>query len=58
MVVGGGWVDQAITDPISGPSFDFTFSFGPELDNITSPCINFPNHTRCKKAEKKEWSQN
>ena len=27
------WVDQAITDPISGPSFDFTFSFGPELDN-------------------------
>ena len=33
MVVGGGWVDQAITDPISGPSFDFTFSFGPELDN-------------------------
>ena len=35
MVTGGGWwwVDQAITDPISGPSFDFTFSFGPELDN-------------------------
>ena len=27
-------MDQAITDPISGPSFDFTFSFGPELDNL------------------------
>ena len=26
-------VDQPITDPISGPSFDFTFTFGPELDN-------------------------
>ena len=24
---------QAITDPISGPSFDFTFTIGPELDN-------------------------
>ena len=27
-------VDQPITDHISGPSFDFTFRFGPELDNI------------------------
>ena len=27
-------VGQAITDPISGPSFDFTFTIGPELDNI------------------------
>ena len=26
-------VDQPITDPISGPSFYFTFTFGPELDN-------------------------
>ena len=26
-------MDQAITDPISGPSFDFTFTIGPELDN-------------------------
>ena len=25
---------QAITDPISGPSFDFTFTIGSELDNI------------------------
>jgi len=25
-------VDQSITNPISGPSFDFTFTFGPELD--------------------------
>ena len=25
---------QAITNPISGPSFDFTFTIGPELDNI------------------------
>ena len=34
MLCGGGWwVDQPITDPISGPSFDFTFTFGPELDN-------------------------
>ena len=24
---------QTITDPISGPSFDFTFTIGPELDN-------------------------
>ena len=34
MVVGGGWVvDQAITDPISGPSFVFCLlSIGPELD--------------------------
>ena len=31
---GGGWVGQPITDPISGPSFDFTFTFGPELDNF------------------------
>ena len=22
-----------VTDPISGPSFDFTFTLGPELDN-------------------------
>ena len=29
-------VDQPITDPISGPSFVFTFTFGPELDNIRS----------------------
>ena len=29
-------VDQAITDPIAGPSFDFTFLFGPELDNKCS----------------------
>ena len=35
VVVGSGWwVDQPITDPISGPSFDFTFTFGPELDNF------------------------
>ena len=27
-------VGQAITDLISGPSFDFTFTIGPELDNI------------------------
>ena len=26
-------MDQPITDPISGPSFDFTFTMGPELDN-------------------------
>ena len=26
-------MDQPITDPISGPSFDFTFTIGPELDN-------------------------
>ena len=32
MVTGGGWVGQPITDPISRPSFDFTFTFGPELD--------------------------
>ena len=32
-MVGGGWVGQAITNPISGPSFDFTFTIGPELDN-------------------------
>ena len=25
-------VGQPITDPISGPSFDFTFTIGPELD--------------------------
>ena len=29
-------VDQPITDPISGPSFDFTFTIGPELDNLQS----------------------
>ena len=30
-----GWVvGQPITDPISGPSFDFTFTIGPELDNF------------------------
>ena len=29
----GYMVDQPITDLISGPSFDFTFWFGPELDN-------------------------
>ena len=29
-------VDQPIKNPISGPSFDFTFTFGPELDNIIS----------------------
>ena len=34
MVGGGGWVGQAITDPISGPSFVFTFTIGPELDKI------------------------
>ena len=34
-----GWVvvvvvvGQPITDPISGPTFDFTFTIGPELDN-------------------------
>ena len=33
-MVGGGWLGQAITDPISGPSFDFTFTIGPELDNF------------------------
>ena len=33
--MGGGWVGQAITDPISGPSFDFTFTIGPELDKRT-----------------------
>ena len=33
VVGGGGWVGQPITDPISGPSFDFTFTIGPELDN-------------------------
>ena len=27
-------VGQPITDPISGPTFDFTFTIGPELDNI------------------------
>ena len=27
-------VGQPITDPISGPSFDFTFTIGPELDKI------------------------
>ena len=26
-------VGQAITNPISGPSFDFTLAIGPELDN-------------------------
>ena len=36
MVVGGGWVGQAITNPISGPSFDFTFTIGPELDKKLS----------------------
>ena len=25
------------TDPISEPSFDFTFTIGPELDNIDKP---------------------
>ena len=34
MVVGGGWVGQPITDPISGPSFDFSFTIGPELDKM------------------------
>ena len=28
-------VDQPITNPISGPSFDFTFTIGPELDNYS-----------------------
>ena len=27
-------VGQPITDPIAGPSFDCTFTFGPELDNF------------------------
>ena len=27
-------VGQPITNLISGPSFDFTFTIGPELDNI------------------------
>ena len=27
-------VDQPITDHISGPSFDFTFTIGRELDNL------------------------
>ena len=31
-------VDQPITDPISGPSFDFTFTIGPELNNTPSQC--------------------
>ena len=30
-------VGQPITNPISGPSFDFTFTFGPELDNFSEP---------------------
>ena len=30
--MGGWWVGQPNTDPISGPSFDFTFTIGPELD--------------------------
>ena len=29
-------MDQPITDPISGPSFYFTFTFGPELDKNQS----------------------
>ena len=32
MVVGGGG-GSTHTDPISGPSSDFTFTIGPELDN-------------------------
>ena len=34
---GAGWVvlGQAITNPISGPNFDFTFTIGPELDNFS-----------------------
>ena len=36
-------VDQPITDPISGPSFDFTFTFGPELDNMMWMTGTSPN---------------
>ena len=36
-----GWVvvvvGQPITDLISGPIFDFTFTIGPELDNKSPP---------------------
>ena len=37
-------VGQAITDPISAPSFDFTFTIGPELDKNPLPLlkIHFP----------------
>ena len=41
-LVGGGgwWVGQAITDPISGPSFDFwLFTIGPELDNYCTRVV-------------------
>ena len=40
----GGWVGQAITDPISGPSLSFVFcllSFGPELDNTLTFSMTF-----------------
>ena len=36
-------VDQPITDPISGPSFDFTFTIGPELDNFDVGVDSFHN---------------
>ena len=35
-------MDQAITNPISGPSFDFTFTIGPELDNLI--CFRLHTH--------------
>ena len=34
-------VGQAITDPISGPSFDF-FTIGPELDNLAIILLEYP----------------
>ena len=33
-------VGQPITDPISGPSFDFTLTIGPELDNFYSTFLH------------------
>ena len=37
-------MDQPITDPISGPSFDFTFTIGPELDNLSE---DLKTQTQC-----------
>ena len=39
-------VDQPITNPISGPSFDFTFTVGPELDNFTIAWVSVVSFAR------------
>ena len=42
---------QPITNPISGPSFDFTFTIGPELDNTLEAAGKFRTSSLCQSWE-------